>query len=907
MSIEKDTQKFPKEDDLFFYGAHSYYLWKQNFIKYSQKENPEILRVQISTTQTKTRSHEASSTNEEKSKDISIDDIFPLDKSHYKMRLDFIKSIHGMLYNLGFEKYKEAYFETEASLPPAEIPLFCNYENSSSLVIANNLINLISTASKIESKYVLLSKNNTNLFINGQLKSSKTRVRFLFSAKFISQVIIAMHLSGKNDINFFRSELTTGKPFDYIPYILAEEIFPKDINLTGTSICKKKCYFINISPKICITSRTNGDLIKKIVSRQKLFKDELITDTEFNDIQSKFSENISFEVECNLDYDEENDIVNINFGDEVIIDCWFGSDSVFFSFSNFISVFYILKLFSAEQLSADKSKKELIDLGSFINQRDFFIELDKTIRDCCEKNPNILNKSITLPYYANYQQYSEALSANYYRQDDNLQHNNKYTPSADFFCCSTHNKVLGYYASQIKRKQATQYDDIRDDVAYIIKNKPLVSIRANECLSSLKSNDGKNNRIYSYIIDSNFYSSSYEYLEVIDNVFTLTKNIEHIEYITRTNSRAFYFSVLEAICIFFQYDTGNDFSSISLCNFIETCKQNIIYLDKIKLEQRKKEEEAKLLVRNLRHSINNTSEAVLANLKEAIEIVNKKGADNQNTLNHLYSCNDEVAALRNTVLKFCHDIIDQDSISNLYYDSYTVGYGDKTVTIKEILLSSLFMAIKQLIKNIRFKAIRETYQKEKNISLKDDLLFTKFKDYIELKYHRSFAELTFEEMLSDNTLYKDYSSYVFKVAASSDFDNLYNVFVQKRDFKSIENFLEKYFFSDVNVEYNNADLSIREASYASYLLTDLLNEVCLNTLKYSLPNSSLKVLLSIQDNYLEIKIINETNTNLKGCYGSGTGLSGQQAVVRKIGGFIEKAQDTTTNLFSLTVKLPIHG
>jgi len=902
MSIEIDTQKFPKEDDLFFFGAHSNYLWKHKFIEYAHNEFPPIFKINISSIQLKKSTNDASSTNKKESKPIHIDEIIPFDKSHYKMRGEFVKSIQGFSYKGSFDMYKDEIFVTESSLPPAEFPLVFTPKNSSSLVISNNLINLISTASKIESKCVLLSKRYTNLFINGKFRSRKTRVRYLFSAKFISQVVIAMNLSSKNDLNLFRSELTTEKHFDYIPYILAEEIFPKDINLTGTSLCKKTCYFLNLSPKICIGFRTNGDLIKKIIISQKLLKDEKISDSEFNDIQSKFDENISFEVKCNLDYDEENDIVNINFGDEVVIDCWLGHDSVFFSFSNFISSSYILNMFSAGD------KKELIGCNSFILKRNYFIELNKVIKKCYDSNSKSLNKNLTFPYDTDEQKKSVALSANYYLLNKRIPGENKYTPSADFFYCGTHNKVLGDYASRIKKKQRDKYGNIIDDVAYQIESKPLIDIRLNESLTSLTSNNNRyNKKIIQSTTDSVSYNSCYEYSDIIDNIFTLMKNREHIEYITNTNSRAFYFAVLEAICMFFQYDTNNTFSSISLCNFVETCKQNIIYLDQIKSEQKKREEEAKLLVRNLRHSINNTSEAVLANLKEAIEIVNKKGADNQNTLNHLYSCNDEVAALRNTVLKFCHDIIDQDSISNLYYDSYTVGYGDKTVTIKEILFSSLFMAIKQLIKNIRFKVIRETYQKEKNISLKDDLLFTKFKDYIELKYHRSFAELTFEEMLSDNTLYKDYSSYVFKVTASSDFDNLYNVFVQKRDFKSIENFLEKYFFSDVNVELNNADLSIREASYASYLLTDLLNEVCLNTLKYSQPNSSFKVLLSIQDNYLEIKIINETNTNLKGCYGSGTGLSGQQAVVRKIGGFIEKTQDPTTNQFSLTVKLPIHG
>jgi len=911
MNLDKNIQKFPKDDDLFFYGAHSNFLWNK-FIKDLRNKKPEIF---FNPKEHLISSDKKNSSGPKKARKRTwIEKMFDrihkhslINKSNVRNAISDGRIFDYMLYGAKFIDYRAERFEIESALPHTESPLDITLARySASLEIANSLIGLLSSPSKIESKCVLLSRNHTNLFISNQLISEKTRVRFLFSAKFLSQVIITTILSNNKALSLVKAELSYRKPFDYIPYILAEEIFPKSLKLTSRSNCKKTCYFINLFPKIITNSQTDGNLVKKIVSIQKLFKDEKITDNEFKDFQLKFDENISFEVECNLDYDEEADIINISFGDELLIDCWLGHDSVFFSFPNFLSSCYILKLFSA-----DASNKELIGSGNFIQDRNYYIELNKTLKKCYSGHSENLNKKITLTYYPNNQKNSISLYANYYLLNKFKQEETKFTPSAD----------LGYYASQIKKEQEQIYGDLQQ-YNYSIINKPLGKIRAAQNCSIINFKKGRlirdefkwkrfrinpHKEIMQSIIDSAFHKSSSEYQAIIDSIFSLMKDRERIEYISNTNSRAFYFSVLEAICIFFDYDTNNTFSSISLCNFIESCKQNIIYIDQIKLDQRKREEEAKLLVRNLRHSINNTSEAVLANLKEAIEIVNKKGADNQNTLNHLYSCNDEVAALRNTVLKFCHDIIDQDSISSLYHDSYTVGKGDNTITFKEILYSSLFMAIKQIIKNIRFKTIREAYQKEKNISLRDELLFNKFKDYIGLKYHRSFAELTFEELLSDKILYKDYSSYVFKVAASSEFDNLYNVFVQKRDFNSINSFLEKYFFSVVNIELSNADLSVREASYASYLLTDLLNEVCLNTLKYSLPNSSLKVLQSTHDDYLEIKILNEANTRLKGSFGSGTGLSGQQTVVNKIGGYIEKAQDPTTNQFSLTVKLPIHG
>lgn len=768
---------------------------------------------------------------------------------------------------IGVEGLIRLFFNVESEIPHKTPPL----KDLSIPDLYSQIVDILSDVEILNKKCIFTSTGPHVRIKNGTKTISKAKSRFVFPAKLIIKIILAeLTISSdrnrkstkKNQWSLLSFDHVLNDPIKYIPYqfalylinALPETPFPDNCQET------RKFYFFD-------------ETSKKVDLSAPFLKDIQLTKKQMTE------EKQSLEVNVFIEYIKKENTLNIVFDDEMIIDDWAGKDSLYFTVEN---VCFSLGLWKDSlDLILPKSSKTFF--RSFIRQYYKVLSsvyTDKTILN--DNTPTDSDDSLLGEIFTNLRLYPNTSKIT----------SGKFAPSVDFLYVTKEYNTLSNFISSKISKVNEKY------IKRLDKEKKITILKDSNSYDSEMQKE-----IYS--LGKIVYQTE-SYIPVLNKVFNLTRNHKRIEEITNLGCRPLIFAFLEVLSIEFLFQEDY-FSAMYLAENIQSFKMNIIHLDRIKAEQKKKDEESKLLVRNLRHSINNTSEAVLANLKEAIEIVNKKGADNQNTLNHLYSCNDEVAALRNTVLKFCHDIIDQDSISSLYHDSYTVGYGDKTVTIKEILFSSLFMAIKQLIKNIRFKTIREAYQKEKNISLRDDLLFNKFKDYIGLKYHRSFAELTFEELLSDKTLYKDYSSYVFKVAASSDFDNLYNVFVQKRDFNSINNFLEKYFFSDVNVELNNADLSIREASYASYLLTDMLNEVCLNTLKYSQPNSRLKVLQSIQDDYLEIKILNETNTNLKGSYGSGTGISGQQAVVRKIGGYIEKAQDPTTNQFSLTVKLPIHG
>ncbi len=754
----------------------------------------------------------------------------------------------------------------------------------------SQIIDILSDVVLLNKKIILLSKNTQVQIKNGsKVVTENAKIRYVFPIKLVIKIILIelffkKSIKRKNQIINF--DILFNDPIKFLPYYFSF-FFNKiidSINLPDNYQENRKFYFFN-------------EVSKKLDFSQPIYIEKKLSKNELEDAIAKDSS--SMETNVFIEYIKKDNTLNIVFEDELIIDSWLGSDSIFFTAENL--VFFLVQIVTEKKdfiKFISKEKKHSTNDSNKIYYR-LMSQYYNVLSGLSDVNSQH-NKKKSTDEFDDF--VKTILKDNiYYSNSTIVRNSEKYTSSLDFIYSSKMNNAITSLMNDI------HFDNFRKNLTKLKnKNKTI--------LLSPKGTDVYNNCKIKQVMSSigKQAHKRMDFIPVLDKVFCFTRDIKKIEKITCIGSRPLLFAFLGII--HFELVKLQDYqfpimaySLPIISEYMQSFKMNIVHLDKINLEQRKREEDAKLLVRNLRHSINNTSEAVLANLKEAIEIINQQNACKSSvTANHLYSCSDEVRVLRNTVLKFCHEIIDTDTLAELYRESFAEVKAEERLGFKEILYSSLFMAVKQIIQNIRLKDLKNKYRQAKAVELqyKGDL-FNKFKEYIGIKYDQDFSELTESEMKEDKTLSKDYQNYVYTAIQSSDFNVLYEDFIHKNNFTAVPFFMEKYFFSKIEVNLNNDEVYFRRASYASYLFTDLLNEIYLNVIKYTEPNSKVKIEIEVSNSRVKAEFTNKVNLDLKQKYGSGMGIIGQQKVVEKVGGNLQTHKNKSGE-FSLKFELPIY-
>ena len=866
-----DKQKFPTQNDLLFVmelALNRKNDYMEDFKKFLKKNSQHELWLETE----------------------SLDEYERILKLHYRI---YLKARMKVCF------IEESSILYDSNVFPTTSASFCT---------VLQLLDVISDKKKLDSNCVLLSNKSIYLINNkGNVISKSARIRYIFSAKLIIQIVslfIISYYPEKHQLFPSIFECTLNEPLKYIPYLIAEELDYQIycFNLENEAeLGERICYFLN---NFVDTISQNPELVTALHRNNKFIKDVKLSNTEINRFFISMNPGCNFEVKYNYEYDKESDILNIRFSDEIIVDLWCGKDSFFIALSNYVyylrNSFFMLFIGNIKRVTDKKGKDQFWDQGilnfaSYDSNKKF----NDTLKSIYKRDEDIVNKAVNIENIPNNSEQPESQDF-FYRFNEYKKNDEKNVPAADFFYHTNKNLFGECIANKVKNELNSNMSEVvfgedfshkdlmscyvtetplsRDPTLIAGFQKPIITKKMGNTTITLVSD-----------------MTMFYYFEKI------SKDVDSPVYIPEYRSPIF--TTLEMLLLSLLKDQSKVCIYPFFQEYINLVKKNITNIDKIKHEQKKKEQEAKLLVRNLRHSINNASESVLANLKEAIDIINKT-KDSKKTISHLYSCNDEIAVLRNTVLKFCHDIVDKNSINELYLNSFSDVQPYENITIRKLVLSSIFMAIKQILNNLKFNRIRELYSqnKIKNISGNDEL-FGKFIEYLKLRYNRDFSKLSEEDIKNNNTLNKDYVNYQLKVKQTSDLENLYEEISQQKKLDSVIPFSEKFFFSKMLIDINCDRLKLREASYASYLFSDLFNELCLNIFKYAAPDSDVQIIINLNKDMLEAEFINFSNSQLTEKYGTETGLKGQTAVVKKIGGNLTYALDEKK--FDLRLSLPI--
>lgn len=940
MTDLRDIQRFPKDNDLFYSRAINDFILsnieKELVIENLKKagyiflENEDIINNdELKYIKSDRSIHYGLKDNIR----ILLKKFFP-SKEKYEIKKIFgRRRLYKHTYKDKMTRFYDYLFEELSTIPQSKLIDQTAHQYSYLHINCANLLNVISNKQVLESKSILLLKDEHKIQI-GDKTIPDAKIKFIYPAKLIAQMVALLSFSKVNSKQItevdFRYSLND--PFKYLPIILSMGILEiSDLIIANGHHCEKNCYFLNYEPELTfsnldgrkIRDKATKNYILHLVKNSQIIREDIhFSENALSTKISDFNKSTSYEVKCDLNYDPQNNILTIEFDDNIVIDYWAGADSLFLSYSNYCA--FISSIFNIPSLNSfftwtNFSKNKVIN--EFDEYKDIS-EYCSYLEDKYKYNKEVINFINPCLKFLTKDPELDDLSY-FYKLNKKGISQLKYIPSCDF-TYSQQKSFVYKYEVLLKKEINKQTTKKRKKKSSLTDSEILSLYQVNERTTySTNSSFYFNNRYYSYSFffrlfikafdskNNSFLSvitkSVIEYSEIIDLIFNLTRDIELFEYISNSNSRDTFFTILDTVVSLITFDTKNVYYGVLLSEYINSFKRNIIYLDKLSIEQKQREQEAKLLVRNLRHSINNTSEAVLANLKDAIEITNQQNGNKKSgTVNHLYSCSDEVRVLRNTVLKFCHEIIDTDTLGELYRESFAEVKADEGISLKEILYSSLFMSVKQIIQNIRLKELKANYRKVKTVELPyNDNLFNKFKDYIGIKYDQNFSELTESEMKEDITLYKDYQNYIYTATQSADFDKLYEAFVQKNNMKAVISFMERYFFSRIEIIWDMEDVYLRQASYASYLFTDLLNEICLNAIKYTLPDSKIQIRFEVANSHIKAEFKNNANPDLKQKYGSGMGIIGQQKVVEKVGGSLQSTEKDS-GVFSLKFELPIY-